>query len=357
MTDTKKESEPNKISPDISDKLNGAVIINEQTVKEKIYTFRGQKVMIDSELAQIYGYSTKDFNRQVKNNIEKFENDFMFQLTDSETEILRCKISTSNWGGSRYNPYVFTEQGIYMLMTVLKGELAVKQSKALIRTFRQMKDYIIENQGLIGQREFIQLSIQTNKNTQDIMELKRSLSDVDDKTASIIDKLGNMVTKSELADLMLDFGNPQIRRGWLILNGQPVESDMAYSQIYSTAKKSIFLIDNYIGLKTLVLLKNVLQTVNVTIFSDNVNGGLHKTEFDDFKKQYGGNISLKTSGGIIHDRYIVLDYNLKTERIYHCGASSKDGGNRVTTISEVSDRDMYHSLVDSLLKNNDLMLK
>ena len=105
--------------------------INAEYLKEFIHSIRGVRVMFDADLAKIYGYSTKDFNRQVKNNIEKFEQDFMFQLTDEECEILRCKNSTSSWGGRRYNPYAFTEQGIYMLMTVLKGELATKQSKAL----------------------------------------------------------------------------------------------------------------------------------------------------------------------------------------------------------------------------------
>ena len=156
------------------------------------------------DLAKIYGYSTKDFNRQVKNNIEKFEQDFMFQLTDEECEILRCKNSTSSWGGRRYNPYAFTEQGIYMLMTVLKGELATKQSKALIRIFKQMKDYIVDNQPLLGQREYLQLSLQTTQNTQDLLDLRKSLSAVDDKVASIIDTLGNVVTKSELANVMLE---------------------------------------------------------------------------------------------------------------------------------------------------------
>mgnify|MGYP000240857649 CR=1 FL=1 len=131
------------------------------------------------DLAKIYGYSTKDFNRQVKNNVEKFEQDFMFQLTNEECEILRCKNSTSSWGGRRYNPYAFTEQGIYMLMTVLKGELATKQSKALIRIFKQMKDYIVDNQPLLGQREYLQLSLQTTQNTQDLLDLRKSLSAVD----------------------------------------------------------------------------------------------------------------------------------------------------------------------------------
>jgi hypothetical protein len=127
------------------------LLIDEKTIKENMYYIRGQYVMIDSDLARIYGYKTKDFNRQVRNNIEKFEDDFMFHLTDEETiELSRCKKFTSIQvkgikGGRVYNPYVFTEQGIYMLMTVLKGELAIKQSKALIRIFKQMKDYIVHN--------------------------------------------------------------------------------------------------------------------------------------------------------------------------------------------------------------------
>lgn len=151
-------------------------------------------------------------------------------------------------------------------MTVLKGELATKQSKALIRIFKQMKDYIVDNQPLLGQREYLQLSLQTTRNTQDLLDLRNSLSAIDDKVANIIDTLGNVVTKSELANVMLDFSNPTVRRGWLILNGQPVESDLAYQQIYATAKKTIFVVDNYIGLKTLVLLKEVPNNVDITIF-------------------------------------------------------------------------------------------
>ena len=169
--------------------------ISAEYLKGYIYSIRGVRVMLDMDLAKIYGYSTKDFNRQVKNNIEKFEQDFMFQLSDEECEILRCKNSTSSWGGRRYNPYAFTEQGIYMLMTVLKGDLATKQSKALIRIFKQMKDYIVDNQPLLGQREYLQLSLQTTQNTQDLLDLRKSLSAVDDKVADIIGTLGNVVTK------------------------------------------------------------------------------------------------------------------------------------------------------------------
>ena len=332
--------------------------VNAEYLKGFIYYVRGVRVMLDMDLAKIYGYSTKDFNRQVKNNIEKFEQDFMFQLTNEECEILRCKNSTSSWGGRRYNPYAFTEQGIYMLMTVLKGELATKQSKALIRIFKQMKDYIVDNQPLLGQREYLQLSLQTTQNTQDLLDLRKSLSAVDDKVASIIDTLGNVVTKSELANVMLDFSNPTVRRGWLILNGQPVESDLAYQQIYATAKKTIFVVDNYIGLKTLVLLKEVSANVKITVFSDNIGNRLHQAEFNDFCREYPDvSVSLQTSGGIFHDRYIVIDYQTADEQIYHCGASSKDGGNKVTTITAVTDGCIYHPVIDQLLNNPVLVLR
>ena len=124
--------------------------LDSEKIESMIYYVRGQKVMLDFELAEIYGYETKSFNRQVKNNNDKFDEDFMFQLSKEEyKEILRCKNFTSSWGETRHLPYAFTEQGVYMLMTVLKGELAIKQSKALIRIFKSMKDYIIENKDIL----------------------------------------------------------------------------------------------------------------------------------------------------------------------------------------------------------------
>ena len=96
--------------------------VNEEIIESMIYIVRGQKVMLDFELAEIYGYTTKRFNEQVKNNIERFDEDFRFKLTREEFDNLRSKNSTSSWGGSRYLLFVFTEQGIYMLMTVLHGD-------------------------------------------------------------------------------------------------------------------------------------------------------------------------------------------------------------------------------------------
>lgn len=128
---------------------NEISILEENSIRSKIHVIRGQQVMLDFDLAQIYGYETKNFNRQVKNNIERFDSDFMFQLTNTKMEeFLRCKNFTLNKGrGSniKYAPYAFTEQGIYMLMTVLKSDLAVTQSKMLIRTFKEMKHFIQNN--------------------------------------------------------------------------------------------------------------------------------------------------------------------------------------------------------------------
>jgi len=150
-----------------------------------------------------------------------------------------------------------------MLMTVLKGPLAVKQSKMLVRLFKEMKDYIVQNQPLLGQREFLQLSMQTTENVRDIMNLRGSLSEIDDKVAKLADQMGEVVTHSELSNIMLDFGNPMVRRSWLILNGQPVESDLAYRQIYAMAKRSIYMIDNFVDLKSLLLLSEIAEGVEV----------------------------------------------------------------------------------------------
>ena len=344
------------------DKKDEIMLVNQESLAEKIYIIRGQKVMLDFELAEIYGYETKRFNEQVKNNIEKFDDDFRFQLTKEEWENLRSKISTSKSetgsGGRRYLPYVFSEAGIYMLMTVLKGELAVKQSKALIRTFKQMKDYIVENQGLIGQREFLQLSMQITSNVVEMQDLRRDLMNVEDKVAGLVDNLGNVVHKSELSDLILDLSNPQLKYGFLLLNGQPIEANLAYKDIYSIAKKSIYIVDNYIGVKTLVLLKDIPSSVEITIFSDNVGKGLHTLEYQDFCKEYPfRKVKFQKSGGEFHDRYIIIDWNTDKQRIYHCGASSKDAGQRITTISEVVDQVVYADLINKLLKNPILKLK
>ena len=325
------------------DMENEIVIHNENDLRSKIYTIRGMRVMLDFDLAEIYGYETKNFNRQVRNNIEKFDEDFMFQLNEYEFSFLRCKNFTSKTetrGGRQYFPYAFTEQGIYMLMTVLRGELAIKQSKILIRLFKTMKDFIIERENLIGSDEVARLAIQTSQNTKDIAEIKE-----------------NTVTRAEFSKFIQDISTAEIKKDFLFLNGKSVEADLAYQQIYAEAKETIFVIDNYISLKTLVLLKAARKDVKILIFSDNIRHGLHKKELDDFINEYPHIvISFKKTDGILHDRYIILDFGTENEKIYHCGASSKDAGNKVCSISTTADNAIYKPLIEDLLTNPELVL-
>ena len=331
-------------------------LIDENMLKSRIYTIRGLKVMLDADLAEIYGYSTKVFNQQVKNNIEKFDEDFRFQLNSEEIEELsRCKICTLNMEseniessrskfltlnkGSRgsnikYAPYAFTEQGIYMLMTVLKGERATAQSKALIRLFKQMKDYIVaENRNLLGYDGIAQIAVQTERNTKDIA-----------------------VIQSDLKKVMENFVDPSTFKHFLILNGQKLDADVAYTQIYGMAKKSITIIDDYVGVKTLDLLRGIARGVSVTIYSDE-NGYESLTEQiqkDFLKARPDIKFDKKKTKEKFHDRYIFLDYGLKGEKLFHCGASSKDAGNKITTIMQIENTEIYHVLMEKLSVNPQL---
>ena len=129
------------------------MLVDEQTLRDKVYTIRGQKVMLDFDLAEIYGYTTAAFNQQIRRNEPRFrDNDFMFRYHNRRFLQLDMQNVISSWGGRRKLPYAFTEQGIYMLMTVLRGPLAVEQSKNLIRLFKSMKDYLAENDALVNTR-------------------------------------------------------------------------------------------------------------------------------------------------------------------------------------------------------------
>lgn len=352
------------------------VIIDETTIKSKIHYIRNQKVMLDSDLAEIYGYSTKRFNEQVKRNIEKFDDDFMFQLTGEEVyELSRCHFGTLNDGqvyersrshfatlnkaqgrGSniKYKPYAFTEQGIYMLMTVLRGELAVKQSKALIRMFKQMKDFIVENRDFLSSKEMTQLLLQTSQNTNDIMQHSKEI-------ANINDKISTLATKEDLKKVMDNFIDSNTYKHFLLLNGDKIEADVAYTKIYKSAKKSIYVIDNYIGLKTLELLRAARDNIQIIVFSDNVRNKdmLTKNILDDFRKDYPNiDLNLKVSDKKYHDRYIALDFGTENEVFYLCGASSKDAGNKISSITQIeeSSKDMYHTMFAGMLNNKNLKI-
>ena len=332
---------------------NDFSLIDENFLKSRIYTIRGLKVMLDSDLAEIYGYDKKVFNQQVKNNIEKFDDDFRFQLDRNElanlislhpTSDLKSKFLTSSWGGLRKMPFAFTEQGIYMLMTVLKGEQAIAQSKALIRLFKQMKDYIVsENMQLLNVGNSPQISSYMVQNTREIAEIRGELAET---------RTDVFAMKSDLQKVMENFIDPSMFKHFLILNGQKLEADVAYAQIYGMAKKSVVIIDNYVDVKTLDLLRNVAKGVVVTIFSDQY-GRTRLTEnmLADFRAARPDVVleDPKTAGNIFHDRYILLDFGSKNEKIFHCGASSKDAGNKITSIVQLDDVSIYHAVFENLL--------
>ena len=344
-------------------------LIDENLLKSRIYTIRGVKVMLDADLAEIYGYETRKFNEQVKNNIEKFDEDFRFQLTSEEFENLKSKIWTSNcgnslnfdnfykkgnlmsknrissWGGVRKMPFAFTEQGIYMLMTVLKGEQATAQSKALIRLFKQMKDYITAENAPNISAGMVALATQTSQNTRDIAEI-----------ATDVRTLSNKVERNEsfLQKVMANFIDPSTFKHFLILNGQRLEADVAYTQIYGMAKKSVLIVDDYLNVKTLDLLRCVAKGISIKIFSEQ-HGRTHLTEnmLADFRSarpdvELG---DVRATGNIFHDRYIYLDFGTANEKLFHCGASSKDAGNKITTIMQLEDIAGYRPLFEKLLQD------
>ena len=242
-------------------------------------------------------------------------------------------------------------------MTVLKGPLAVKQSKALIRTFKKMKDYILENRDLIGQREILQLSMETANNRIEINKINSDMISLEKQISDVAEGLKDVVTKSELADMMNSFVSDDDEK-WLMFNAKFSSADEAYESIYKQAKSSIYVVDNYIGLRTLVHLKNSPAGVAIILFSDNVgNNKLHNIEFTDFCKEYPAvKISMKKTGGIFHDRFIVLDYGTADERVFLCGASSKDAGARITSIVEDYGVSKYTPVIATLLKNPTLNL-
>lgn len=326
-------------------------LIDESLLKSKIITIRGVKVMLDADLAEIYGYTTKAFNQQVKNNIEKFAEDFRFQITRKEyREILGSKFLTLEQGKySKTNPYAFTEQGIYMLMTVLKGDLATRQSIAIIRLFKKMKDYIVsENQQLLGNAGFTEFAVQTIQNTREIATVSNKVEAISGEVHDMREDLGKM--NLDLQKVMENFIDPSTYKHFLIFDGQKLEADVAYTKIYGMAKKSITIIDNYVGVKTLDLLRGIAKNTSIHIFSEQWGDERITPAIKADYEKARPDVSLKIDrpNRKFHDRYVFLDYGLSNEKLFLCGASSKDAGNKVTTIMQIEHPEVYHELMESL---------
>ena len=269
-------------------------ILEENSIRSKIHFIRGQQVMLDFDLAEIYGYTTKAFNQQVKNNIERFDDDFRFQLNQKEVqELSRSKILTLNNGrGSniKYSPYAFTEQGIYMLMTVLKGELAVSQSKLLIRTFKEMKHFFQNNSHI-----FVELD-----------NIRKHLLESDKK----IDDLFSLMDKYNIKD----------EQG-IYFQGQIFDAYAKFESFMAQAKKEIILIDNYVDLSVLQRLAKKNKGVNVIIYTS-PKTKLTPQDVQAFNAQYPTLTLNHTTKA--HDRFLIIDQ----ATMYHIGASLKDLGKK-----------------------------
>ena len=305
--------------------------------------------MLDYDLAEIYGYEVKRLNEQVKRNITRFPDDFMFQLTKEEIpeNFLKSQFATLNEQGNKRGihikkyPYAFTEQGIYMLATVLRGELAEQQSIFIMRAFREMRHYIKQNQQFVTQSEMklvaakvSELSVQVSG----ITDWKNKSEEKFDSIQKSIDKINENFVSDK------DFKN------FVIYKGQKFEADVAYIEIYQQAQKSIYVVDDYVNTKTLQLISQKKPKVEVVLFTENGHGKkgfLTPTVVNDFSKQYAP-LRIKSNPDC-HDRWIVLDYGTSTEKVFHCGASSKDAGKKLCAINEVEETNIIHSVVDKLL--------
>lgn len=322
------------------EKLMDTVSKNELTTAENIenlvYRLREKQVMLDSDLAEIYGYEVKYLNRQVKRNIERFPEDFMFQVTKEEVEELRCQNVTANINTmSRSLPYVFTEQGIYMLATVLKGEMAIQQSIVIMRAFKNLRHYVIENRQLASKEDLQRIAMSVGeyqkKTDKAIQNIEKRIEDLSD----------NFITDTDLKSLV-------------VYKGQKFEADLAYIDIYKKAKKSIYVVDDYVNIKTLHLLSHKKKGVHVVLFTENGFGRpgfLTSSEVTDFINEYP-TLQIKPNQDC-HDRFIVLDYGTKDEKVFHCGASSKDAGKKVCAINAIEDTALIHPVIDKLMTKPD----
>lgn len=328
---------------------NELSVVNANNISSKIYTIRGQQVMLDADLAQLYGYEVKQLNQQVKRNINRFPEDFMFQLTKDEIplQFLKSQIVTLNDKGDKRGmhikkmPFAFTEQGVYMLATVLKGELAEQQSIFLMRAFREMKNYIQQNQQLATKSEVEHL-------TQHVMLLTNKQNQTDEK---IIDM------QQSIDILSQNFTDGDNIKELLFLSGQKFEANLAYIKIFREAKEQIFIIDDYVNAATLELLSNKRPGVDVTIFTENKHGvGGHLTHLlvSNFNSQYP-TLKIKPNPNC-HDRFIVIDYGTDNEKIYHSGASCKDAGSKVCQLDQVQTPSIYYPFINGLLAQSDIQI-
>ena len=282
------------------------MIKEEMAIEDMIYEINGVEVMLDTDLAKIYHVETKRINEAVKNNPEKFPRRFSFVLNDDELENLWSKFSTANISSmSRVNPRVFTEQGIYMLATILKSKEATKVSIRIMDTFVKMRHYINYNKSFLPNR-FLLLEDKVDNNTKRIDEL-------------------------------FDKFNPRdIVKNYLFFEGDFYDAYSTLLDIFNRSLEEIIIIDNYAGKELLDILKKIDR--KIIIVSKNIDEKLKKK----YQSQYHNVTFLNNNS--IHDRFIILDRYV----LYSCGASFKDLGKKCFAINEFSDKTYITKLLEVL---------
>ncbi|MBQ4260192.1 MAG: hypothetical protein IJB84_08045 [Lachnospiraceae bacterium] len=235
-----------------------------------------------------------------------------------------------------------------MLATVLRGEIAEQQSIFIMRAFREMRHYIRQNQQFVTQSE---MQLVTAK-VSEISAQVAGISDWKKQTESDMETI-----QKSIDSLNENFVSEKDYKNFIIYKGQKFEGDVAYIDIYQRATTSIYVVDDYMNSKTLQLLSQKRQGVEVILFTENGHGrkGFLTTSLvDDFNQQYPP-LRIKSNPDC-HDRLIVLDYGLPTEQAYHCGASSKDAGNKLCAINKIAKIKMIRPVMDELLLGADKML-
>lgn len=290
--------------------------VTPEKIQTLIYEIRGFQVMLDSDLAKLYKIETKNLNKAAQRNEERFPEDFRFQLTDEETEYLRFQIGTSNSGagGRRYNPWVYTEQGVSMLATVLHSEVAIQVSVSIVRAFVQMRHFISANGSLFARLDSVE-----KKQIETEEKLNRNLLRIDEKLDINEKNFEKVFDALEAADLP--------KQG-VFCDGQIFDSYKFVSDLIRKAKTSIVLVDNYVDDTVLSMLDKRKPGVSATIYTQSISKQL-TLDLQKHNAQYAP-IDIRLIKNF-HDRFLFLD----EKTIYHIGASVKDLGKKVFGFSKL----------------------
>ena len=264
-------------------------------IEPLIKVIRGQQVMLDNDLATLYGVETKVLNQTVKRNIERFPNDFRFEL--SREECLRSQIVTSNGrGGNRYSTYAFTEQGVAMLSSVLRSQTAIEVNIQIMRAFVSMRHFIVNNASVFSRLETIEYHQ---------LEMQQHLQETDKRIDEVFRRL--------------DEGNAKPKQG-VFYNGQIYDAYTFVSDLIKSAKRRIILIDNYVDETVLTLLDKRAEGVSAVIYTQQISRQF-QLDIDRHNAQYAP-IDVETFR-LSHDRFLCID-----DDVDHIGASIKDLGKK-----------------------------